>query len=686
MPLLDLLADPLAFKFESKTKAFGMDMPGGGDSGLPYIQFGIDDDSSNNQFRQYFNSNRMSLDFPIRGGSVTQVIGETLESPTSQIDRVRIERFLKSDPKGKTFLLKQRGLQLSNPKVQTGDAFFKSISDKMPGLFENTRVFNDGKNLLNQVGAMGTGKHVTRIGNVINNVQEKYYSDIVGKELSMKADEAQQTNRLAILANLKLDQKRTATFLGFEYTSNVSANSNDYTGFLTLEKLGISPLRDRLFSYLGGPGSVYGVGQTEIFRATDTTEASDYELPDGTPMSDIAYTYEQIRTRTGKTLPSLDILNRSGIITDYKDYRDELAGAPSGQWGVDGRIDVKFYDGRVDKLNKIAPYSLDRSDNPFRTDAKPLDHNGNPVSKENSQDLIKFGFECLSNSSFEESTVLLFRAYLGVITDNNTATYNGFKYMGRGENFYVYQGFDRSISFSFKIAIGSHDELDSSYKKLNYLMSQIYPNYNKKTNFMTSPLIRLTIGDYLYRVHGFLESINVTVDQNSTWEINEDEQLPHALDVSVSFKPILNQLPQRGDGTNVPSLIRQTNVPDPIDVITSPTAATNQNAQSDQINLNLNGGNTLNGITPNDIFGMNLGSSINSQNTSAANSATSPGIKQATKNAKKQKATTKATATKKTASTTSPNTATKPVTATPSTGQVPQSISSLGIPTFRKYP
>ena len=54
MPLLDLLTDPTAFKFESKTRSFGMDMPGGGSSGLPYIQFGIDDDKSNNQFRKYF--------------------------------------------------------------------------------------------------------------------------------------------------------------------------------------------------------------------------------------------------------------------------------------------------------------------------------------------------------------------------------------------------------------------------------------------------------------------------------------------------------------------------------------------------------------------------------------------------------------------------------------------------------
>jgi hypothetical protein len=268
-------------------------------------------------------------------------------------------------------------------------------------------------------------------------------------------------------------------------------------------------------------------------------------------MSDLAYTYSQLMDTSGSTI------NQDGLITDYSDYRMELAEAiPVNRWVWDGQIDFKFFDGRVDKMNKIAPYNIAKGENPFKT---ATDWDG--VTKESRQDIIKFAFECLSNSNFEDNTVLLFRAYLSGITDSNSATYNGFKYMGRGENFYVYQGFDRTISFTFKIAIGSRKELDASYKKLNTLISQVYPDYNKFSNFMTSPVIRLTIGDYLYRVHGFLESVNVTVDQNSSWEITDGEQLPHVLDVAITFKPILSELPRRGnpvDVKDVPNIIRQT--------------------------------------------------------------------------------------------------------------------------------
>jgi hypothetical protein len=47
---------------------------------------------------------------------------------------------------------------------------------------------------------------------------------------------------------------------------------------------------------------------------------------------------------------------------------------------------------------------------------------------------------------------------------------------------------------------------------------------------------------------GLLENVNITVDNGTPWEINLDgdlAQLPQVVDVSVSFKPILSELPRR---------------------------------------------------------------------------------------------------------------------------------------------
>jgi hypothetical protein len=132
--------------------------------------------------------------------------------------------------------------------------------------------------------------------------------------------------------------------------------------------------------------------------------------------------------------------------------------------------------------------------------------------------------------------------------------------MGRGEEFFTYQGFSRQISFSFKIVAFSRSELKVMYNKLNHLISQVYPDYSENTNVMRAPLVKLTLGDYFYRVPGFIESINVTADNSTSWEINLEEklgldstsavqELPHVLEVAISFKPIHNILPKRASFT-----------------------------------------------------------------------------------------------------------------------------------------
>jgi hypothetical protein len=570
MPLIDLQTDYRNLKF-------GNDRPGGGNSGLPYITFPIEDIGINQQFKKYYTINRTGLDFPIRGGSLEQLAGANPTTPSSNIDFERIKKFLNDKPRGDIFLAKQAGLQLSNPRSQTGDSIFTLQNNRTPGVIPNTQVYNNGMNTLAQIKASGTGLHATRIGTVPFAPLLNLYKDVVGAELKMTNQEVLNNNRLLILANLKLQTKTSAN----------TANSNSYLSAInTINKLGISLNRDLIYQYLGGPGSTYGVGSTIVRRSDDTTQAAEYKFISGLKISDTVMTYDRIMAQQKRSLP-----NVAGIIDSYEDYRDQTPSPnkmPGGEnwsdvettqniivgFGIDGvpitepasvfiqnsknRIDYKFYKdkSRIDRMNALGPINIDSDSNPFN---QPKINNQILQEVEDTKDIIKFAFECVQNDSTKASTILFFRAYLSSITDNNSATWNPFKYMGRGENFYTYQGFDRTIGFSFKIGIGSREELDSTYEKLNYLISQVYPDYSQFTQFMTSPIIRLTIGDYIYRLFGFLESVNVTIDQNSSWEIDDGSQLPHFLDVSVSFKPILSQLPQRSvGGVNRASIIRQT--------------------------------------------------------------------------------------------------------------------------------
>jgi hypothetical protein len=120
--------------------------------------------------------------------------------------------------------------------------------------------------------------------------------------------------------------------------------------------------------------------------------------------------------------------------------------------------------------------------------------------------------------------------------------------MGRGETFKTYQGFQRSISFGFRVVAFSQDEMQPLYNKLNYLVSQVYPDYSA-AGYMRAPLVKLTLGDYLYRMPGVITSINLTVDNNTPWEIEGTKtnggQLPKMIDVSIGFDPIFDELPRR---------------------------------------------------------------------------------------------------------------------------------------------
>ena len=58
------------------------------------------------------------------------------------------------------------------------------------------------------------------------------------------------------------------------------------------------------------------------------------------------------------------------------------------------------------------------------------------------------------------------------------------------------------------------------YSKLNYLASILAPDYNTpQGGFMRGNLIKLTMGDYLTDVVGFISALAYTIPENSPWDI-----------------------------------------------------------------------------------------------------------------------------------------------------------------------
>jgi hypothetical protein len=186
----------------------------------------------------------------------------------------------------------------------------------------------------------------------------------------------------------------------------------------------------------------------------------------------------------------------------------------------------KTFFSKKDKIFGIFNKKLEIEDRVDRITATKLYTANNVpanISSQPLQDTVLFKIVKIDNSGLGNNTIIHFRSYIDGLSDSYKADWGSFKYMGRGENFYFYNGFDRDISFNFTVPIMSKYEQRSVYQKLNYLASLMAPDYvttgTTNQGFMRGNIIKLTIGDYLLDVPGVLTSLSYTIDEEGGWDI-----------------------------------------------------------------------------------------------------------------------------------------------------------------------
>ena len=364
---------------------------------------------------------------------------------------------------------------------------------------------------------------------------------------------------------------------------------------------------EELYSYGGGPGSTYGIGNTNIYKYTNTN-ISKLSRYNGT--KNIGFFAKDSDDINGKfndknilfeppSKDDLDNLNRRDdnygyLDSNHSSYKNlpiksktEFLGGQLGNYPAIfkdhrevGISKVKNYLATLGKIKKdnynntVKDTTLtyrreeriglgDPGGNPYQGDTTVDLINALDVFKSegnfNNQalrDLIRFRIEAVNSLNPSTSNVMVFRAFLDDLSDNFNASYNEFKYNGRGESFYTYDSFNRDVSFSFKIAAQSSREMKPLYRKLNYLASNTAPEYNQTSNRIMTPFMRLTIGSYFERLPGVIKTMGIKWQKDYPWEICIDTPeggesnhlfvLPHVLDVNITYQPIHDFLPQKG--------------------------------------------------------------------------------------------------------------------------------------------
>lgn len=561
----------------------------------------------------------------IRGGTL-------LAAKSSITDTIRIGKFLTDLPKGPLFIAKQVGLQLSNPRLQTKKIEGSFTGDK--NYIGPTRIYNLGINTLAQIPVNAFGVHFNRHGLLpVQDDNTKYLN------VTEYNSRGQASNNRLVRLTSKFTLGDQAYIVGKSYKEIIQEyrqeNAEGRKNARELSKQNpkqsavqfvrapkpIKPTFDTLTidKYIGGPGSVYGIGTTRIPRYDDTENGNkikfalersyqfagqsmglrgepqvpNYEEAIGiTPnisiinhpevpvpaveqgmnlfssnknVSGFKVTNERVQAYIdiyNKLSQQIDLENTNNMFGIVGGFYDETTGNNISSYNVapiEG-IEYKNTYGDVVKIKADSWFNISRekrigSGRKDEINLTPIFNTTAGTIRDtvlidgnlkNINDLVKFRIQAIKGDDPNNNDWMIFRAYLTQFSDSTNATWNPVKYAGRGEDFYIYNGFSRKIQIGFKVAALSAEEMRPMYQKLNYLMGNLMPDYNDK--LMRGPLVRMTVGNWLDGQDGILNDISYTVPEDSPWEIGlivnggkEPLILPHVVEVNMSFTPIGSQ-------------------------------------------------------------------------------------------------------------------------------------------------
>jgi len=242
----------------------------------------------------------------------------------------------------------------------------------------------------------------------------------------------------------------------------------------------------------------------------------------------------------------------------YKNSYGDVVIINKSNW-KDASREVRVGSGRQDRINLTPLFNADEGKDSLNVKIGKDNYNIN--------DLVKFRIQAINTNNPSKGVYMVFRAYLTDLSDDVQANWNDIKYAGRGDKFYIYDGFSRKMSIGFKVAALSSKEMQPMYQKLNYLMSNLMPDYGEG-KVMRGPLVRMTVGNYIDSQLGVLNSLTYKISNDTPWEIALNEPtvqggiremvLPHIIEVSLGFTPIgsqtwnQNELPRKANNvTNI---------------------------------------------------------------------------------------------------------------------------------------
>jgi hypothetical protein len=593
------------------------DRPFGGSSGLPYIKGGLPEDSPAGEYLA--DLARYSSEGTVRGGLFSIV--------SSTTDTIRISRFLNDFPKGLLFTSKQIGLQKSNPKIETGtrgdvlntqvysnsnllaQIALQGSGEHVPRPGFNTNNLRNDENKYEKIVKDKTTDE-NRLVTLYNNKIAPASSKILPDNLDKLGISDLNNELFNYTGGPGSSYGDGDTFIPRVVNTVTSYNNYLTPGFTNSNYRPIFKVLSEENPYNSSYiASLYNNSNTDAFIQSAILE-SQFDIPNNTQAvntirDDFNFEdntlYQQSSPdfiRPELNPPGISPINQfgntmgysallasktyveQGALQDFRQFTDAQPLATSVSYFTGGRNNNGFNRETRIGLGNPSARTKEQRDNFYTPTTNGVSQDkinmspiyrksiNDPVEKDSDdiRDLIKFCIESIDNNNPSQTDRMHFRAFITNFSDNIGSDWDSKKYMGRGENFYTYQGFSREVGFTFIVAAQAVQEMEKMYQKLNYLASTLLPDYSSE-GFMRGTIHQLTIGEYFYRTPGIITSMNITVEDNYPWEIkmkqpelsgslgitgdpaNDDRgqmEVPQILKIQMGFKPIMNKLPKKG--------------------------------------------------------------------------------------------------------------------------------------------
>lgn len=274
-------------------------------------------------------------------------------------------------------------------------------------------------------------------------------------------------------------------------------------------KKGINKLKEKLKFKKADAGKSYGPQWTAEDLGSSKLRNEDYIFSKYEPVYGTDST-----PNTGKTRP------------------EELA-----QVGITERDINRTYDTANDSINSTVIVYDDKLDN---------------WKKDNN----KAGIVSVIIKPYGKDYNILLPGTISGISEDFSNEVNSFKYVGSPFNTYRYSGIERNIKFELKLYYTNETEKITMITKINSLKELMFPydqlstmTYadSKVSQIAFSPnLIYLTIDGYYKNVFGIMDTLSVSIDDNTSWALNDfeedskDKAYPTVVNVSFGMKVIEN--------------------------------------------------------------------------------------------------------------------------------------------------